>query len=161
MSLSSLLPAQTMSDTISHPSHLEYNKKKKKICVDFSSVTWISTRSASLSPLSHLAVCTLPYLLTSLPATTLHSLTFLWRWSSNRWGHSPTESLENTNRANDWFIWVSETGAIDRGRMQYLATCCCAGLFFWQYVWKAKNKTKKHSTHNSIKSWLPWFFLSD
>lgn len=56
-----------------------------------------------------------------LACSTWGRLTFPWRWSSDRWGHSPTESLEHTNRANDWLIWVSETGAIDRGTMQHLA----------------------------------------
>lgn len=78
--------------------------------------------------LPHLHVCTLAYLLTSLPARPKGSPTFLWRWSSDRWGHRPTESLEHTNRDNDWLIWVSETGAIDRGTMQCLAAGHCAGL---------------------------------
>lgn len=72
-----------------------------------------------------------------LPACPKGSLTFLWRWSSDRWGHRLTESLEHTNRANDWLIWVSETEAIARGAMQYLAAGYCAKLirvFFFFFI---------------------------
>lgn len=114
----------------------------KKICVDLNLntfcflVTWPS-QFFLLSP-----PCVYASLSPYHPACSNYdSLTFLWRWSSNRWGHSPTESSEHANRADEWLIQVSVAGAIDRGTMQYLPTCNCAGLncFFWQYAWKKNN----------------------